>query len=80
MNHQPTTPNPITFNKSSELSAIIDALVNGAKYGVKIRLPHAFIMTLLFRKGTANEKLKFILKATWEHSRNLASFAVVYKV
>lgn len=37
-------------------------------------------MTLLFRgDASIREKLKLILKATWEHSRNLASFAAIYK-
>jgi peroxisomal membrane protein 4 len=68
------------FDISSELSAIIASTISGAQYGVKIRLPHAFVMTLLFRKGNAKEKLYIIIKSTWEHSRNLASFATVYKV
>lgn len=69
------------FEMSSELSAIVGATISGAKYGVKIRFPHALVMTLLFRYGiTSTEKLKIILKATWEHSRNLASFAAIYKV
>ena len=67
-------------NISSELSAILGAAISGAKYGVRIRLPHAFVMTLLFRKETPSEKLKIILKATAEHSHNLASFAALYKV
>jgi hypothetical protein len=73
----PISPTPTT---SDELSAIIGATISGAQYGVKIRLPHALVMTLLFRKGTPSEKLRIILQSTWEHSRNLASFAMLYKV
>jgi len=64
----------------SELKAIIAGLISGGKYGMKIRLPHAAVMTLLFRgNASAREKLKLILQSSWEHSRNLASFAATYK-
>lgn len=32
--------------------SIIKGLRNGAVYGIKIRLPHALVMTFLFRSGT----------------------------
>lgn len=65
----------------SELRAIFNGLIGGGRYGMKIRLPHAAVMTLLFRKKTSFEdKIKIVLKSTYEHSRNLASFAVIYKV
>ena len=31
--------------------AILKGLRNGLVYGVKIRAPHAFVMTFLFRSG-----------------------------
>ncbi|XP_036683297.1 peroxisomal membrane protein 4 isoform X1 [Balaenoptera musculus] len=52
---------------------------NGAVYGVKIRAPHALVMTFLFRSGSLREKLWAILQATYTHSRNLASFVFTYK-
>ncbi len=64
----------------SEISAILGATLSGAKYGAKIRFPHALVMAFLFRKGTLEEKIRIIVKSTLEHSRNLASFATVYKV
>lgn len=65
----------------SELQAIVSSLIGGGKYGIKIRLPHAAVMTLLFRRNTrASEKFRIVLKSTFEHSRNLASFAAIYKV
>ena len=76
-----TSPDtPSSYDIPSEISAIIGATISGAKYGVKIRLPHALVMTFLFRKGTLEEKIRIIVKSTLEHSRNLASFATVYKV
>ncbi|XP_014441607.1 peroxisomal membrane protein 4 isoform X2 [Tupaia chinensis] len=48
-------------------------------YGVKIRAPHALVMTFLFRSGSLQEKLRAILQATYTHSRNLAYFVFTYK-
>jgi len=63
-----------------ELHAIFLSLVGGARYGVKIRLPHAIVMTLLFRRDlSAQKKLKSILKLVAEHGANLATFAFLYK-
>jgi len=80
------TMNPPGANSSahdipSEIKAILDGLIGGGKYGMKIRLPHAAVMTLLFRRNTtAKDKLRIIFKSTFEHSKNLASFAAIYKV
>ncbi|KAJ3111338.1 Peroxisomal membrane protein 4 [Phlyctochytrium bullatum] len=62
-----------------DLFAIIKGFRNGAVYGAKIRFPHALVMTFLFRSGTLQEKFKFIFKATYQHSRNLAVFVTIYK-
>ena len=66
---------------ADELEAIIAALIGGIKYGIKIRLPHSFIMTMLFRNDlTSKEKIRNILKLVFEHSSNLGIFATIYKV
>jgi hypothetical protein len=63
-----------------ELHQILLALVGGARYGIKIRLPHALVMTLLFRRDLSDkEKLKNILRLVLEHASNLAAFATIYK-
>ena len=62
-----------------ELQSIVNGLLGGGRYGVKIRLPHAFVMTILFRKGSLSEKIKIVLRAVFEHSQNLACFAATYK-
>lgn len=68
-------------NGSSELEAILGAMIAGARYGIKIRLPHAFVMTFLFKRQlTTQQKLNTIFKLTLEHASNLASFATLYKV
>ncbi|KAI8818534.1 Tim17/Tim22/Tim23/Pmp24 family-domain-containing protein [Fimicolochytrium jonesii] len=62
-----------------DLLSIVKGFRNGAVYGAKVRFPHALVMTFLFRTGSLQEKLRFILKATYQHSRNLAFFVTIYK-
>jgi peroxisomal membrane protein 4 len=65
---------------SHELSAILGALIGGAKYGIKVRLPHALVMTLLFRRDlSTNQKIRHIVRLVLEHASNLAAFATIYK-
>lgn len=65
---------------SDEIHAIVAALVGGGKYGLKVRLPHAVVMTFLFRNDLgAREKLRSILQLAVEHASNLAMFAMTYK-
>ncbi|MBZ3883644.1 Peroxisomal membrane protein 4 [Sciurus carolinensis] len=59
--------------------ALIKGFRNGIVYGVKIRAPHALVMTFLFRSGSLRDKLRAILQATYTHSRNLACFVFAYK-
>ncbi|XP_057637668.1 peroxisomal membrane protein 4 [Chionomys nivalis] len=59
--------------------ALLKGFRNGAVYGVKVRAPHALVMTFLFRSGSLQEKLQAVLKATYTHSRNLACFVFTYK-
>ncbi|KAI2602349.1 peroxisomal membrane protein 4 [Hypoxylon sp. NC1633] len=63
-----------------DLLAVAKGARNGAVYGAKVRFPHALVMVLLFRPGTAREKLSLVLRATRTHARNLARFAFVYKL
>lgn len=63
-----------------EFTAVVSALISGAKYGVKIRLPHALLMTFLFRKDLSpREKISMVLRLVVEHASNLAAFATIYK-
>ncbi|KAL8970789.1 MAG: hypothetical protein Q9197_003624 [Variospora fuerteventurae] len=63
----------------ADLFSILKGARNGFTYGAKIRFPHALVMVFLFRSGPLQEKLRIILKATFQHARNLATFATVYK-
>uniref|UniRef100_A0A0K0EF33 Peroxisomal membrane protein 4 n=1 Tax=Strongyloides stercoralis TaxID=6248 RepID=A0A0K0EF33_STRER len=58
---------------------LIKGFRNGIVYGVKIRAPHALVMTFLFQNGTFQEKLKRIFNLTKQHSLNLAKFVFIYK-
>ena len=49
-------------------------------YGAKIRFPHALVMTFLFRSGSLQDKFKWIIKAAYAHSKNLATFVFIYKL
>ncbi|KAJ3144516.1 Peroxisomal membrane protein 4 [Geranomyces variabilis] len=62
-----------------DVLSIIKGFRNGAVYGAKVRFPHALVMTLLFRTGSAKDKARFIIRATYQHSRNLACFVTIYK-
>ncbi|XP_039623303.1 peroxisomal membrane protein 4 [Polypterus senegalus] len=65
--------------KYKTLLAVIKGFRNGAVYGVKIRAPHAFVMTFLFKNGSLQDKVRAIIQATYTHSRNLACFVFIYK-
>jgi F0F1-type ATP synthase assembly protein I len=66
---------------SKELHSILSALIGGAKYGIKIRLPHALLMTFMFRHDlSASDKLRRVLQLSFEHASSLAAFATLYKV
>jgi len=59
--------------------AILKGARNGLVYGVKIRFPHALIMSILFGRGDIPSRLKNIFKATRTHAINLAKFVTIYK-
>lgn len=63
----------------ADIKRVLRGLKNGADYAVKIRLPHAIVMTLLFKKGSPRELLRRVLRITVEHARNLALFVGSYK-
>jgi hypothetical protein len=51
------------------------------RYGAKIRVPHAAVMALVFKRHESlNNNLKSILQLALEHAKALGSFAAIYKV
>jgi hypothetical protein len=63
-----------------EIRAVLSACWGGARYGAKIRAPHALVMTVLFRNDLSSmDKVRNVVKLAAEHAGNLASFAAVYK-
>lgn len=65
----------------NEARAVLTALISAFRYGLKIRLPHALVMTFMFRRDLSTQgKLRVILRAVAEHATSLGSFAFIYKV
>mmetsp|Transcript_77003 Transcript_77003/g.150855 ORF Transcript_77003/g.150855 Transcript_77003/m.150855 type:complete len:247 (+) Transcript_77003:146-886(+) len=58
---------------------VVSAGKQGASYGARIRLPHAFVMTILFQKGSWEYKVRRIVEMTLVHGKNLAMYAATYK-
>jgi len=62
-----------------DILAILKGARNGIVYGVKVRFPHALIMSLIFHRTPWQTRAKFIFKATKQHALNLAKFVSIYK-
>jgi len=64
-----------------DLLSIIRGFRNGLIYGIKIRFPHAFVMTLLFAKNqSVGQMANTVFTKTQQHSLNLGRFVCLYKV
>ncbi|KAJ7456661.1 peroxisomal membrane protein 4 [Mycena latifolia] len=59
--------------------AILKGARNGFVYGVKVRFPHALVMSILFGRGDWQSRLRVIYRATKQHAFNLAKFVSLYK-
>ncbi|GLB36410.1 putative tim17/Tim22/Tim23/Pmp24 family protein [Lyophyllum shimeji] len=59
--------------------AILKGARNGFVYGVKVRFPHALVMSVLFGRGDWMTRLRVIYRATKQHALNLAKFVTLYK-
>lgn len=59
--------------------AILKGARNGFVYGVKVRFPHALVMSILFGRGDWKTRLRGIYRATKQHATNLAKFVALYK-
>ncbi|KAF9459463.1 Tim17/Tim22/Tim23/Pmp24 family-domain-containing protein [Collybia nuda] len=59
--------------------AILKGARNGFVYGVKVRFPHALVMSILFGRGDWQSRLRIIYRATRQHALNLAKFVTLYK-
>nr|XP_002126961.1 peroxisomal membrane protein 4-like [Ciona intestinalis] len=63
-----------------QILSLLKGIRNGIVYGVKIRFPHALVMTFLFKDVPLKDKIRLILRATYQHARNLAQFTFLYKL
>jgi len=62
-----------------DVLAILKGARNGFVYGVKIRFPHALVMSILFGRGNWNARARAIYRSTKQHAFNLAKFVSIYK-
>lgn len=70
----------LTSGRYRESLSVLKGIRNGIVYGVKIRFPHALVMTLLFKRTNWKEMIKSILKATYQHAKSLGQFVFTYKL
>lgn len=69
--------------QSGEYKVLLDALKafrNGFVYGVKVRAPHALIMSLLWSRGPPLQMATKIFNAAKQHGLNLGLTACAYKL
>ena len=59
--------------------AILRGARNGFVYGSRLRFAHAFVMSVLFGKGTLQSRFKWAIKMAFNHGKLLALFAFTYK-
>ncbi|KAL1661941.1 Tim17/Tim22/Tim23/Pmp24 family-domain-containing protein [Schizophyllum commune] len=69
----------ITNPAYHDLFAILKGARNGFVYGVKVRFPHALVMSILFGRGDWQTRSRVIYRATKQHALNLAKFVSIYK-
>eukprot|EP00485_Elphidium_margaritaceum_P001032 CAMPEP_0202695004 /NCGR_PEP_ID=MMETSP1385-20130828/8713_1 /ASSEMBLY_ACC=CAM_ASM_000861 /TAXON_ID=933848 /ORGANISM="Elphidium margaritaceum" /LENGTH=251 /DNA_ID=CAMNT_0049350957 /DNA_START=55 /DNA_END=810 /DNA_ORIENTATION=- len=64
-----------------DLWSIARGFRNGCVYGIKIRFPHALVMTLIFTNDRSIQNMsRTIFKKTKEHSLHLGHFVMMYKL
>ncbi|KAJ7357032.1 Tim17/Tim22/Tim23/Pmp24 family-domain-containing protein [Mycena albidolilacea] len=59
--------------------ALLKGARNGFVYGVKVRFPHALVMSILFGRGDLKTRARVIFRATKQHAFNLAKYVTLYK-
>lgn len=70
----------LELQRYKEIFALLKGIRNGIVYGIKVRFPHALVMTLLFKRGPIKQMIMGILRATYQHARNLGQFTFLYKM
>mmetsp|Transcript_29950 Transcript_29950/g.34023 ORF Transcript_29950/g.34023 Transcript_29950/m.34023 type:complete len:220 (+) Transcript_29950:148-807(+) len=70
---------PLCSHDSCIISAF-RGLRNGLYYGGRIRFFHSLVMVFMFGGGSFSHKVKQILRATYQHAKNLGLFVFFYKL
>ncbi|TDL28837.1 peroxisomal membrane protein 4 [Rickenella mellea] len=76
----PTIQDIIADPRYHDYLAILKGARNGIVYGVKIRFPHALLMSILFGRGDVMARARQIVRLTTQHALNLAKFVSLYKI
>lgn len=59
--------------------SLIKGLRQGIVYGAKIRFAHSLVQAFLFRREPWSERIRFIIRMTYIHAKNLGLFVFFYK-
>ncbi|KAH7104188.1 peroxisomal membrane protein 4 [Auriculariales sp. MPI-PUGE-AT-0066] len=70
----------VRFPEAHDYLAVLKGVRNGIVYGVKIRFPHAVVMSVLFGRGDWQSRVQHIFRATKSHASNLGLYVGLYKL
>jgi peroxisomal membrane protein 4 len=59
--------------------SLIKGLRQGIVYGAKIRFAHSLVQAFLFRHEPWSQRIRFIIRMTYLHAKNLGLFVFFYK-
>ena len=59
--------------------ATVKGLRQGLVYGAKVRFAHSLVQAFLFRHEPWSQKIRFIIRMTYLHSKSLGLFVFYYK-
>ena len=61
------------------MNSAVKGARNGFYYGSRLRFAHAFVMSVLFGRGTAAQRFKWAFKMAYSHGKLLTLFVFTYK-
>lgn len=59
--------------------SLVKGLRQGVVYGAKVRFAHSLVQAFLFRHDPWSERVRFIVRMTYLHAKNLGLFVFGYK-
>ena len=67
------------FKGEAVIRPALKGIYTGFHYGAKVRVAHAFVMSLIFRDGSILSKLQWAVKMAANHGGLLGIFVFFYK-